>query len=281
MRSMFALPLLCLLAVIPALVSCGGSGGNEFIQEGQETAALAMWIWLAADQDTSARCQAPGCIGGDFPFGSDPDLLASTEPADLGRTYVQFTMPNLPTGSVIEEAYLELFQSGAVGTFGQQTVSVVPVEDPWRPGTLTYNSQPRSFPGINEFETTPSGNGSGWWTSPNLKVYADYKLANPQLNYGFVTTSVRDLSKPPGQQDTGIVRFRSNNHSSRTVTTVGQAPRFVLRVTLPAGSTVADVTIPPLAPGHDLLTNPAGQSARALISEGPTVPTGWNVGAGQ
>jgi hypothetical protein len=281
MRSITTRSALVLIMLTPALLGCGGSGDNGFIKPGEEVSALALWIWLAADQDTSVHCQGPTCTGGDSTFGSDPALTASTDPADLGRTYVQFTMPTLPTGSVVDEAYLELHQVGTPGSFGQELVAWVPVEDPWRPDTMTYNTQPRSFPGINQFDTTPSRNGSGWWTSPNLKQYADYKLANPQLNYGFVTTTVRDLSKPAGQQDTASYRFRSNNDISRTATSVGLAPRFVLRITLPAGATLDDVTLPPLAPGHDLLTNASGQSARALLSAGETPPSSWNVGAGQ
>lgn len=269
-----------LIALTPLLVACGSGGQDNFIRPGEETSALNLWIWLAADQDTTVRCQGPFCSDGDVNFGFDPILEAGSAPGDIARGYMQFTMPILPDGAQVETAFLELYSQDPYAP-GVNLVDVVPVEEPWRPDTMTYDNQPQSFPGVNEFTLTPSNNGSGWWTSPNLKRYADWKFGNPHLNFGFVTTTARDTGEPSPSNYSGYYVFTSNNDPLRTPDTIGRGPRFVLNVLLPPGTTAADIRMPGLPAGHDLLTNGQGEAARALIAEGDRPPSGWLVGGGQ
>lgn len=283
MKSLPTLASALLIAVAPMLTACGsGGGGNEFVKPGEETAALAIWIWLAADQDTSVRCQGPFCTGGDSIYGFDPLLVVADNSILTARSYMKFTMPELPAGSEVEEAYLELYQTGGdAAAFGDNLVGVIPVEDAWRPDTMTYYTQPRSFPGQNEFNITPSSNNTGWWTSPNLKRYADYKLGNRQFNYGFVTTRPKAQDTPTAPSTSNTYRFASNNDAARTPTTIGRGPRFMLRVRLPVGATYNDVSLPVLPSAHDLVTDTDGNAARALMFTGVIPPASWNVGAGR
>ncbi|MDJ0974951.1 MAG: DNRLRE domain-containing protein [Planctomycetota bacterium] len=279
MKSLPTLASALLLAIAPALTACGGGGsGDSFIKPGEETAALAMWIWLAADQDTPARCQGPFCNGGDTAYGTDPLLDAGETNDEIARSYMRFTMPDLPAGTTVEEAYLGMFQAGGSrATRGTAFLGIVPVEDPWDPNNLTYNTQPRSFLGQNEFNLTPVVDENGWWTSPNIKRYVDYKLANPQLNYGFVTTYAKGVDQPTAPVVPNIFRFRSNNFGNRTPTQIGTGPRIVIKVILPQGATVNDVSLPPLQPGHDLATDASGKAARALLRVGADWPADWQV----
>lgn len=284
MKSLPALASALLIALTPALTACGGGGGGSdgFIKPGEERSALAIWIWLAADQDTSVRCDGPFCTGGDSLYGFDPLLDVADNASQTARSYVQFTMPNLPAGANVEEAYLELYQAGGSNaSFGQDFVGVIPVEAPWRPDTTTYNTQPPSIPGQNEFNVTPSGNASGWWTSPNLKRYADYKLGNPQFNYGFVTTNPKAVDAPTAPSTQRAYTFRSNNFGDRTTTNVGTGPRFVLKVRLPIGAGIDDVSLPPVPPGSDIPGAPNVQLGRAALRAGENAPTQWNVGGGR
>ena len=261
--------LMTMALMATLLAGCGKEGSTSEVTE--QDVRKAVKIWLSADQDTSVGCR-PG-QGINLPCtplpadGLAPRIRVGSTPTEQSRAYVHFTLPELPPGSEVAGAYMQLYHDGAATDC--DPVGFVPVEQPWSAHGMSYMNQPVSYPGVNEFPLTClNGNGSGWWTSPNITRYVNYKYANRQLNYGFVSTL------PVANRAYSYV---SINDAGRTLEDLGRSPRLLINVLLPPGATANDIRMPGLHPDHDLPARRGDRIRMMSVAAGVDWPASWRV----
>src|SRR5690606_11574332 len=99
-------------------------------------------LWLAADRDAVVRCSDVGCPDGDNNYGLEGSLAASNEHRDAKASYVHFHLPQVPEGTEVVEAYIELFHAGTRedGQPDDQCLPMAPAAAPWRWDTITWNN---------------------------------------------------------------------------------------------------------------------------------------------
>ena len=112
------------------------------------TASGTVYLWVGADKDTYGSCGniGLGCPEQNQTFGQNGTLPVAYNGVALKKTYVHWTPPTFPAGTVIEEAYIELWHGG-MNEDGQSDEIDIPVVDaqaPWSPETLTWANQPNN-----------------------------------------------------------------------------------------------------------------------------------------
>jgi hypothetical protein len=239
-----------------------------------------VYIWTSAYTDTYISSDEP-----DRNFSAN-DLMAaqnavgSRGPGMKTISYVKFIMPILPQGSEVEEAYFEVFHGGKNedGTTDEITFNVSEVMQPFNARTITWNNgidgrmfyvgQPIS-PYPNRFRS------QDWCSTPNIFGLIQTYIDDPSKHNGFRVT-ISDIR-------TYYKGFYSNNSFGRNSTSLGKAPRIVMKVRMPSGmATRSNISWPNVPADHDM-TNPAAfpQRQDILISQyqfgGSDFPAAWNV----
>jgi hypothetical protein len=202
-----------------------------------ETAAGTVYFWISSDADTYVECVNTGgaCNGSTIDHSGYDFITAGSSVLAIQRSYVNFPRPTFPPGTVIEEAYFELFHSGKNedGKRDDILVDVHKVRTPWNAGQLTYSNQPiQTGSGGGEFHIRLES--QDWSGTENIGFDIPKELG-PAGNFnGFL---IFMANHEPGY----MKGFYSGNHKSRTLSDLGFAPRLLLKVTLPEGTTTDDV----------------------------------------
>ena len=232
-----------------------------------------VYLWISSDKDSYVSCGPPSgnCPEQNFNFGTNSSLVVANSAVAIKKSYVHFTLPNLPSGSQIKEAYLELYHSGK-NEDGKSDNILIPVglaSDDWSPMTLTYANEPnRSFPS-EEFSIKLRS--QDWSGTQNISRLIQELIFTSKEFRGF------QLYWP--YQSQGIEKgFYSNNYIGRTVGDMGLAPRLLIKLTLPASKTVADISLPQQLPSDTDLNFP-GQLVTMMqfVTGGNNWPASWDV----
>lgn len=233
-------------------------------------------MWIGSDKDAYVSCgdAGPPCPEGELNYGDSGSLVVARNGIALKKIYIHFSLPELPSGSTIESAYLELYHP-AQNEDGQTDEIDIPLgraADSWSPGTITFENEPNAQ--LTGAESSINLNSMEWSGSPNIAgIIRDwYNLADPSANNGFYIYW--------NQQSLGIEKgFYSNNDIRRKEDDLGLSPRLLLKIQLPDGSNSSDIEPPPIAPDNDLEFD--GQEILvARIRAGSDWPDSWNVRLG-
>jgi hypothetical protein len=239
-----ALHLMILLALLLA-EGCDELKNNGIASVGgSETVCM----WIAADKDTYASFGRTG-EEGDLTFGRNGTLAIAVGPVGRKRAYLNFPHPNFPGGTEITFAKIELYHPGKNedGTSDDIQIDISSIRtEPWNPATLSWNNRPdRSAPYSSEFSLMLRS--QAWSGTGDIRGFIEDVFDNPSSHYGFM------LSMPDGFFSTQIEKgFYSNNDIRRKQDDLGLSPRLLLKVKLPAGKTMNDITLPFLATDNDL-----------------------------
>lgn len=271
--------------VLLAVAACGGGGGGTpGLMGGSGPSEMqpetgTVFLWLGADKDATVSCGRPGdgCPDGNNNFGLHGFLTVEGRILGIQRIYTHFDLPTFPEGTVIEEAYFEMFHPAARedGMTDDVKIPVTLANARWNPRTITWNNQPN--PVTAGSINTINLNSQDWSGTGNIAGTVRSWLANPDGNHGLVTFWNTSMSP-------GIAKgFYSINDIRRRIDDLGPAPRLVMKITLPDGATTNDIVLSPfLQPDHDLPTQP-GQAITMLevsTGEGGNFPAAWDVKRG-
>lgn len=200
-----------------------------------------VYYWISSDADTYVECISVvgPCASFDADRSGSDGLVVASNHFGVKRTYVNFPKPVFPAGTVIEEAYFELYHSGKNedGKTDDIELKVTRVRDTWNAGTVRYENQPVPVESGGEFGIDLES--QDWSGTQDIHFAMQRNLIEGDPFQGFVVF----LSSPEPGYEKG---FYSGNHSSRTLGDLGFAPRLLLKVTLPQGTTTDDVTFPEL-----------------------------------
>jgi len=242
----------------------GGCGRTSAPADDSQT----QYLWIAADKDTWVWFEYP-----DSQWGQDGYLRVAYL-GDNKRSFVHFFLPNLPEGTEVLEAYVELYHGGTTedGYSDDLDIKVQRAAGAWSPGTLTWNNQP-AFGRATEF--TIQLRSAAWSASGDIAGIVQEMVDAPASYHGFIVDYF-----DPGLSH-GIEKgFDSNNHS-RTAQDLAHAPRLLAKVLLPAGKTMNDVTLPAIPADNDLDFPPGTSILMLRYSSGPDWPAAWDVVAAE
>ena len=280
-----ALPVAFLAALLLLLPACGGGGGGAnpttppTNPDMREPHTGTVFLWLGADMDAHVSCGRPGdgCPEGNTNYGLHGTLPVAGSILAIKRIYVHFSMPTFPAGSVLEEAWFEMFHPGTRedGMTDDVKIPVTIAAGPWLPRTITWNNQPNANTAGSI--STIKLNSAEWSSTGNIRQTVGGWINDPDSNYGLVTFWNTNMN--PGIEK----GFYSINDIRRRLDDMGPTPRLLMRVRLPDGATSNDIVLPPfLAPGHDLPTQPGQPITMLEVSpgEGGNFPSAWRVRRG-
>lgn len=188
------------------------------------------FLWLAADKDAWVGCMAQNCADGDQNHGTlfSLDAAAPTIPPGIKRIYVEFYLSELPSGTVVEEAYINLYEDSRQVP-GNTTRPVIRTTEEWDPRDINHNNQPMAIGPLSEDARLGAFRAVNEWrgTLPggNLAAIVQEHLAYPSRNHGFLVNNPSNT--------TYLRSFRSDNAPSRTETEMDFSPRLLLKVRLP------------------------------------------------
>jgi len=211
---------------LPTVATVNGSG-SEWV-----------FLWIAGYRDTSLDTALPNPAA-----GCDPELRVGQFVESVRRTYVDFMLPQLPAGSQVTEAYLNLYHPArrGDGTTDNINISVQRTSDNWEacptPASLTFS------PG---FDFNLDLRSQDWSGSEDIHVLINDLIANPTGFEGFMLHHLSGGGIPVQKS------FYSDNHQSRTRNDLGLSPRLLLRVQLPPGLDASAITLPQLPGNNDL-----------------------------
>lgn len=229
-------------------------------------------LWLGADRDAwvSAGAREPQ----EANYGGSNDLRVgfALNGDTVTRTYVNFTLPILPEGTTVEAAHLNLYHPATRGdgTPDEIDIPVMTAPEPWSPMVVTAANTSPFTPG---FTTSLALESDAWCGTGDLSALVADAIANPDSFHGFVlywnATAGQDAQKA----------FWSNQHQSRTVESLGLAPRLLMRITLPAGANMSDIQMPSMLPADTDLS--FGVAVNILETRpGDAWPEDWDVALG-
>ncbi len=241
-------------------------------QSGAAALRDSVLVWLACVKDTYVSCgnTAPSCPEGDLNFGTSGQLVTAEGLLTHKRTYVQFTNLCLPAGTELREAYLELYHSGR-NEDGQTDDVDIPVQRmsyAWSPSTLTWNNAPDR----NDTKSSITAldlKSQAWSGSGNIASEVSDMFANPDDDHGFIVHAVGPLGPPTLEKG-----YYSNNDIRRKSNDLGLAPRLLLKIVLPAGTTTDDILARPMPSDNDL-TGLARPVLLVRYAGGTLFPVTW------
>ncbi len=229
-------------------------------------------LWIGADMDTYVSCgRSAGCDEGDLNFGQHASLVVALWELAAKRTYIHFLIPNVPQGTEVLEAYLNLYHGGKNEDGHSDDVSTPFQEatEAWTPMELTWNNQPSFSPGGRHYIDLKS---QAWSGSDNISDMVRGYFDDPSSHKGIVVY----WSNVAIPIEKG---FYSNNYTGRKADDLGLSPRLLVKIKLPSGKTINDVTLPPLSADTDL--DFAGQQVLMMrYSPGSDWPEDWDAQIG-
>jgi len=227
--------------------------------------AGSSWLLITADKDAAAVCSitAPttSCVGNGIADSNFSDTSTITSRRliegpifDATRSYFHFTLPILPPGTTVDQAYINLMDVENSITPTQDSIPIGIAAAPWITNTITWNNQPNPDlldGAIDGVFITPFKTQFEWrGHSASIHPYINDIYSGSAENNGFV------LGVGPGKHSRG---FRSAN-------TGFDAPRLYLRVISPIDLTEATVFMPPPPADSEV-------ASQVFICDGVTPPT--------
>lgn len=227
--------LLCLAGL--SCISLSSCDLAEDILSINETASGTVYLWISSDADTYVECVNIGgaCTSSMVDHSGHDFITAGNSVNAIQRSYVNFPKPTFPAGTIIHEAYFELFHSGKNedGKRDDILVDVHKVRTAWNAGQLTFTNQPIPTGGGGEFHIKLESQA---WSGTENIAFDTEKEFGPSGNFNGFLAFISN-------HEPGYTKgFYSGNHKSRTLSDLGFAPRLLLKVTLPDGVTTDDVT---------------------------------------
>jgi hypothetical protein len=123
------------------------------------------------------------------------------------RAYLQFDLSPtpLPTGAVVTNAYLKLYQYNFLGS-GSFSVGLYKVTGNWGENSITWNNQPTSSSGAEAFRTiyTSTGTWRTWYIDDLVKGWLDGSISN----YGMLLKPADEASNDKAAY------FRSSDYTT-------------------------------------------------------------------
>ncbi len=227
------------------------------------TSSGTVFLWIGADKDTWIWQQSP-----DNSWGQD-GYVRIAYANDIKRGYVHFPIPDLPEGTTIDEAYLELYHPGknSDGQTDDIEIDVQRMNFEWSPSELTWNNQP-AFTAAAQF--TIDLRSQAWSSSDDIVTMIRDIFDDPANFHGFTIFWQRNAGF-------NIEKGFSSNNYDRTADDMKKAPRLLVKITLPDGKSTDDISLPPLIDDNDL-DFPAGTEILMLrYSGGNSWPDSWEV----
>ena len=224
--------------------------------------------WISTDADTYVSSDEP-----QRNHAHDGELVVARGGLGIKNSYVHFSIPTFPAGTKVVEAKFEIFHSGKnedgstddinlnVGSMAVAT---------WDPDTITWERRPdaRSTP-PSEFALRLRS--QAWSGTSDVSGLAQSMIDGAETEHSLeISYSSNTASQ---QVEKG---FYSDNDVRRQSSDLGLAPRLLLRVTLPSGSSTADVILAPFLYQH----NDFGSLARPILvvkyAGSDAWPSEWN-----
>ncbi len=271
------LALLFALILVPACGPTGGtsdgmvdiSGGPDSPGGGAtQTQKFITYFWLGAVQDALVMSRYP-----DWNRGTNWALQAAHGfPNGEQRSYVQFFVPQLPPGSKVLDAHINLFEDYDSGQNGPAAIQVGEAVAPWSADTITWSNQPNPLGPLGTESIGPFIRARMWRTTGNIKNTIQRHIDNPMSNNGFVLNNT--------SQHAFMRTFTAlDQPGGRTATTLGTAPRLLMKVesTVPLSPANIGTTLPP----NTELGRVLGFANQILIYQmatGNGYPAAWEVG---
>lgn len=226
----------------------------------------SVYFWITTDADTYVECSfaGGGCNGADFDHSGYDFVTVANSALSIKRSYVNFPKITFPAGTVIEEAYFEMYHSGKNedGKSDEIQLDVNRVYTPWNAGSISYTNQPIQPGNGGAFQMKLKS--QDWSGTSNIATLMQEAIPANQFE-GFLVS----LQSPNPGYEKG---FYSGNHRSRTLSDLGLAPRLLMKVNLPDGSDASDVVI---GPGHG--DGSGGNYVGFRFRSGTNWPSDWNV----
>jgi hypothetical protein len=255
MKHLLIVLLLASLAILGCSTDNPVNSGNG--------AGGTVYLWIGADMDATVDFTMP-----DVNWGADGYNRVALGEIKAKRSYIHFMIPNFPEGTTVLEAHVELYHGGKNedGATDEINIPITEASDTWRADEITWNNQPTFSPGGTHFIDLLS---QSWSASDDYKTETQAYFDDPGSHRGIVVYwSATWLSIEKG--------FSSNNDISRTPADMGKAPRLLAKVTLPAGKTMTDVTLPQFPAGTDL-DFPGQEILMLRFSSASDWPDDWDV----
>lgn len=257
---------LCLTVICILFINSCKKNSNPQSTGGGDTIT---YFWLAAIKDANVRSDMPEFNGG----GLFSLVVAHGAPNGEQRSYIKFFMPQLPSGSKVLEAYINVYEDSRQQP-GNGEINIGTAQAEWDPATITWTNQPNPVGPLSvgaHIGTFISENM--WRTSGDIKLVVQDQLDNPSTNYGWIldNSSSYDFTRS----------FTSMNApSGRTQTDLDKGPRLLMKVqsTVPLNSSNIGTTVT----GSNELGTMYGFGVDILvykISSGGDWPSSWEIAA--
>lgn len=230
-------------------------------------------LWIAADMDAYVQSEPSHNLN----TGGLPHLNVSRSvvPALTNeRTYVHFTLPRLPPGTQVVEAYVNLYENSRIDP-ATEGISVAWANAAWDPLTITWANQPNPPGPAGQIAALGPFRDVNQWRGHPQSIHGEVQraLSGAQPNNGFLFHMGSAL---PSRRS-----FAAD--ITRTSTSLGTAPRLLLKVAneqRPFDPTT--VTLPAVLPASQDLCRPRGPLpvggvTMVQIAPGPDWPPTWGV----
>ena len=249
--------LVCMVTMLVSLDGCTSKSTNP--------PSVQDWcLWIGSDKDTYVWMEYPQSNW------KQQGYLAVAYLGDHKRSFVHFLMPNLPEGTIITRAYLELYHGGQNedGYSDEIDMQVQRASASWSVATLTWATQP-TFSRQTEFYLHLRS--KNWCGSDEIQDVVTEMIVHPENDFGFIV----DYYDPALTH--GIDKGLHSNNLDRTAADMKTAPRLLMKIRLPAGRTFSEITLPPLSSDNDLGFAPGTEILMMRYAPGSDWPDEWSV----
>jgi hypothetical protein len=246
-----------------------------------------VYMWIAPVADTKIDADHPD---DNFYKSGDNTYARAHIPGTVAwyaKSFVKFQLPHLPAGTKIDEVYFEMFHSGTTedGTEDNTRFNVSPVGRQWRADSITWNNSPDMHgisSGVNPWGVTLHSND--WCGTTNIANTISPWFDDSTQNTGFRIELGDYKNYKSFYSNNSFIGAR--NSGGRTDSTLGKAPRLLVKIELPPGKSMADLQWSTLLPDSDvtpgLFTQTYNYVLMARWVTGATdFPADWGAKKGQ
>lgn len=274
--------------IFSAIIAVAFSGCTK-TSSSSSSASGVVYMWIGPVADTKLDADNPDQ---NFVKSGDNTVARYHIPGSVAwhvTSYIKFELPQMPAGTKIDEAYFEMFHSGTTedGTSDNVRFLVSPINATWRADSVTWNNSPDGGAitnGASPFSCILHSND--WCGTTNIDSMIIRWFADTGNTKGF---GLRVTTADPS---TYYKSFYSNNSfigagnkDGRTDSTLGKAPRLLIKIELPAGKTTNDFVWKTIPLDYDIplgsFTARTGYIYLASYRTGSDWPTEWGVKKGK
>lgn len=140
-----------------------------------------VYIWASSVKDSYVWSLQP-----DTTHQLEGWINASCQSEGQRRVYMEFLLPPLPAGSIVQHAYINVYEQGSPNP-GSVTPAIGLAVAEWDPATLTWNSQPNApGPMSAGVALQPFQGNDQWHGSHDLRAEVQKHLDDPSSNNGWI-----------------------------------------------------------------------------------------------